>query len=207
MAGSAEDGPQTLEEFHKRDRRWCQGNLQHMCVIGTSGLKPVSRFHLASGVLSYLAAPIWLLLVMLIASGAVEVTGALPFALIAFVLLLPKLCALVGWMARGGTLRRRAVIARAWTGELVLSTLVAPIMMVRQTAAVVSVLMGRDCGWKSGKSARWHMPRGVPEAAAGVALLILAMQSQDGATLWLAPLIVPLLGAPVIVRALDAHPA
>ncbi|MEX1233472.1 MAG: glucans biosynthesis glucosyltransferase MdoH [Roseovarius sp.] len=207
MAGSAEDGPQTLEEFHKRDRRWCQGNLQHMCVIGAPGLKPISRFHLASGVLSYLAAPIWLLLVMLIASGAVPVTGALPFALIAGVLLLPKICALAGWLARARTLRRRWVALRAWASELVLSTLIAPIIMIRQTASVASVLMGRDCGWKSGRTPRWQMPRGLPEAAAGAAILLLAIQAEGGATIWLAPLIVPLLGAPLVVRALDRRPA
>ncbi|SEK39928.1 membrane glycosyltransferase [Roseovarius nanhaiticus] len=206
MAGSAEDGPQTLDEFHKRDRRWCQGNMQHIGMLATPGLHPISRLHLASGALSYLAAPIWLVLVVLIASGAVPVAGAIPFALVAAVLLAPKICALAGWLRSAGTLRRRLVILRASLGELILSTVIAPIMMLRQTASVGSILLGRDCGWKSNTAARLRLPRGMPEAAAGAALLALALQTDGGATLWLAPLILPLLAAPLILRALDAQP-
>lgn len=204
LTGSAEDAPQTLDAFHRRDRRWCQGNLQHLFMLTAPGLHPVSRFHLASGVVSYLAAPIWLLLVILMASGAVPVSSALPFALIAAVLLLPKLCALAGRIAQARTLRRRWISLRAWTAELILSSLVAPIMMIRQTGAVLSVLSGRDCGWKSARAPRWQPPRGLPESAAGLAIAALAALSEAGATLWLAPLILPLLGAPLLVRLLDA---
>jgi len=206
LTGSAEDAPQTLDAFHRRDRRWCQGNLQHLFMLTTPGLHPVSRFHLASGVLSYLAAPIWLLLVILMASGAVPVASALPFALIAVVLILPKLCALAGRIARDRTARRQWLSLRAWTAELVLSSLVAPIMMIRQTGAVLSVVSGRDCGWKSGRTARWQPPRGLPESVAGLAIAALAAFSDAGATLWLAPLILPLLAAPLLVRLLDASP-
>ncbi|MFD1509401.1 glucans biosynthesis glucosyltransferase MdoH [Lacimonas salitolerans] len=207
LAGSAEDAPQTLEAFHKRDRRWCQGNLQHLFVLATPGLHPISRFHLISGVVSYLAAPIWLLLVILIAVGSIPVTGALPFVLIAAVLLVPKVCALAERLPRNRTLRRRLVTLRAWIGELAVSTVVAPLMMVRQTGSVLSLLAGRDCGWKSANPPRWTPPRGVPEALAGVAILMLSSVYGGGATLWLAPLIAPLLVAPVLVRALDAQPA
>lgn len=204
LAGSAEDAPQTLAAFHKRDRRWCQGNLQHLRVLVRRGLHPMSRFHLASGVLSYLAAPAWLLLVIAIASGAVTVAGALPFATVAAVLMLPKLCALAGRIRRDRTMRRRLLTLRAWLGELTTSSLVAPIMMIRQTGAVLSVLAGRDCGWKSGRTARWRIPRGLPEATAGAAITLLAVLSGSGMTPWLSPLILPLLGAPLITRLLDA---
>ncbi len=204
LAGSAEAAPQTLEAFHKRDRRWCQGNLQHMRVLAEPGLHPMSRFHLVSGVLSYLAAPIWLSLVVLVAAGAVQITGALPFLLVALVLLLPKVCALWTRMPRAGTLWRKWVTLRAWAGELAVSSLVAPIMMVRQTASVLSVLMGRDCGWKSGRMPRFTVPRGLPEIGFGLALMATASHSGAGMTLWLSPLILPLLGAPFIVRVLDA---
>ncbi|MBW4968755.1 hypothetical protein KZZ04_20715, partial [Pseudoalteromonas sp. CR1] len=59
----------------------------------------------------------WLLLVILMASGAVPVSGALPFALIAAVLLLPKLCALAGRIAQARTLQRRWISLRAWTAQ------------------------------------------------------------------------------------------
>ena len=71
--GSAEGGPETLAEFHKRDRRWCQGNMQHLRLIGARGLHPVSRLHLALGIGGYLAAPLWLgLVVVAILAGAVD---------------------------------------------------------------------------------------------------------------------------------------
>lgn len=203
-AGSSEDGPQTLAEFHKRDRRWCQGNLQHVRLIAEPGLAPLSRLHFASGIMSYLAAPIWLALVGLIASGAVTVRGALPFALIAGVLILPKLCALVDWMARARTLVRRLVILRAGLWELILSTVVAPLVMVRQTGSVLSVLIGRDCGWKSARAVR-PLPRGLPEAGAGAALVALtALTGPVSALVWLLPIALPLLAAPVLVPVLDA---
>lgn len=207
LTGSAEDAPQTLQEFHKRDRRWCQGNLQHLRVLGAPGLHPISRFHLASGVLSYLAAPLWLVLVILIAMGGVTVTGPWPFVAVAVVLLLPKVCALAGRLRQGRTWRRRLLMLRASAGELAISTLVAPLMMIRQTGSVLSVLAGRDCGWKSAAKARWSLPQGVPEAATGLAIVLLAGLHGGGATLWLAPLILPLLAAPLIVRALNGHPA
>ena len=206
-AGSAEDGPQTLAEFHKRDRRWCQGNLQHLRLLAEPGLAPLSRLHFASGIMGYLAAPIWLALVALIASGAVTVRGALPFALIAGVLVLPKLCALGDWMARARTLRRRALILRAGVAELALSTIVAPLVMVRQTGSVLSVLAGRDCGWKSGRAAR-PLPRGLPEAGAGAALVALTVVTGPvSALVWLMPIALPLLAAPVLVPVLDAGAA
>jgi membrane glycosyltransferase len=48
-SGSAEEAPQTSAAFHARDRRWCQGNLQHLRLIAEPGLDPVSRLHLAWG--------------------------------------------------------------------------------------------------------------------------------------------------------------
>jgi membrane glycosyltransferase len=203
-AGSAEDGPQTLAEFHKRDRRWCQGNLQHLRLIAEPGLYPLSRLHFASGIMGYLAAPIWLVLIGMIASGAVTVAGALPFALIAGVLILPKLCAMSGWMTRARTSARRRLVLRAGLAELALSTVIAPLVMVRQTGSVLSVLMGRDCGWKSSRASR-PLPRGVPEAGAGAALVALVALTGPAASLvWLMPVALPLLAAPVLVPMLDA---
>jgi membrane glycosyltransferase len=205
--GSGEDAPQTVEAFHRRDRRWCQGNLQHLRLLAEPGLDPVSRFHLVSGVMSYLAAPAWLVLVALVASGAVSVTGGAPFAAVALVLLLPKLCALAGLWRRARTLRRRAVALRASASELLVSSVLAPLVMVRQTAAVVSVCTGRDCGWRPGEAVRARLPRGVGEAAVGAGLAVLGLVGGGASALWLAPVVLPLLAAPLILRALDAGAA
>ncbi len=45
-----------------RDRRWAQGNLQHMKIIGSSGLSFASRMHLGVGIMSYLSSPLWLIM-------------------------------------------------------------------------------------------------------------------------------------------------
>jgi membrane glycosyltransferase len=60
LEGSYEEAPQTMIENARRDRRWCQGNLQHFMVIWAKGLRGLSRLHLAQGIFGYLASPLWL---------------------------------------------------------------------------------------------------------------------------------------------------
>ena len=202
--GSAEDGPQTLAEFHKRDRRWCQGNLQHIRLITEPGLDVVSRLHLASGIASYLAAPVWLALVLMVATGAVRVEGVLPYLVVTAIILLPKLCALSHWTKRARTFARRRLVLRASFVELLLSTLIAPVMMLRQSGSVLSVLAGQDCGWKSPGRARLRMWRGVPEVAFGAALVGLAFLTEPASSaLWLLPVALPMLSAPILLGWLD----
>jgi membrane glycosyltransferase len=60
LEGSYEEAPQTMIENAQRDRRWCQGNMQHGMVVWARGLRGGSRIHLAAGILGYLASPLWL---------------------------------------------------------------------------------------------------------------------------------------------------
>lgn len=201
--GSAEDGPQTLREFYRRDRRWCQGNLQHLRIVAEPGLHPVSRLHLASGIMGYFVAPAWLMLMVLIATDAVALQGALPLVTVAIVLLLPKLMALAYWVRRARTAARSRVVLRASLGELALSTLLAPLVMLRQSLAVFSVLIGRDCGWNAG---RVESPAGIPwlpEVTVGSFLLVLGASAGPMSMVWLLPVALPLLAAPVLQRWLD----
>ena len=39
LAGSFEESPPTLTDLAIRDRRWCQGNLQHIRVLPARGLQ------------------------------------------------------------------------------------------------------------------------------------------------------------------------
>src|SRR5882762_9473114 len=64
LAGSYEEGPPSLSDMLMRDRRWCQGNLQHAGVLPAAGLHWVSRLHLVNGIGSYVAAPLWLLFLL-----------------------------------------------------------------------------------------------------------------------------------------------
>ncbi len=47
LQGSYEEGPQNIIDHAKRDRRWCQGNLQHARLLAAPGLlrlEPVCLF-------------------------------------------------------------------------------------------------------------------------------------------------------------------
>jgi membrane glycosyltransferase len=64
LEGSYEEAPQSMIENARRDRRWCQGNMQHAMVVWARGLRGESRVHLASGIFGYLASPLWLLFLL-----------------------------------------------------------------------------------------------------------------------------------------------
>ena len=63
--GSYEETPPTLIDSAKRDRRWCQGNMQHMWLLTARGFRPASRFHLFMGIMGYASSPLWLLFLVL----------------------------------------------------------------------------------------------------------------------------------------------
>jgi membrane glycosyltransferase len=173
--GSWEESPPSLIDIAIRDRRWAQGNLQHMKIIGSTGLRFVSRLHLGVGIMSYLSSPLWL--VMLGIGFALAVQShlirpeyfshdfqlfptwprfdvALMMALFWFsmlVLLIPKMigliCALLSRRIRRGAGGVIGVTA-SFVLEAILSALYAPILMVIQCRHVFEVFMGRDSGWK-----------------------------------------------------------
>jgi len=62
---SYESLPANMVDFAVRERRWCQGNLQHTGVLPDQRLRPVGRFHLAYGVFHYLSAPLAVLFLAL----------------------------------------------------------------------------------------------------------------------------------------------
>ena len=75
---SYEEPPPSIADFATRDRRWCQGNMQHIKVLFVRNLHWVSRLHLAIGILSYLTSPLWLLFLLLSAAQAWELTYGEP---------------------------------------------------------------------------------------------------------------------------------
>ncbi|MGY6634831.1 MAG: glucans biosynthesis glucosyltransferase MdoH [Alkalilacustris sp.] len=204
--GSFEDGPQRLDEFHRRDRRWCQGNLQHLRFLVAPGLHPVSRLHLLCGIMGYLAAPIWLALVLTVTLARPEIGTLVPLVGGLALLCVPKLAGAARWALRAPSPARRRVVARAALGELALSTLLAPVMLLRQSLAVAAVALGRDSGWTpAGLGPVDGRSDGRLEVAAGLALglVVLPVAGLWGAVL-LTPVLGPLLAAPWILRWLEA---
>jgi membrane glycosyltransferase len=234
LEGSYEGCPPTLADLVVRDRRWAQGNLQHLRLIGSSGLPFLSRVHLAMGALSYLASPLWALTLLVGVVLAVQAQYATPayfgteaslfpkwpvfdaekalalFLATVLVVHLPKLLG-GAWALRNVEERRRhggaARIVQGILVESVLSTLVAPILMVTQSGAVLNILAGRDAGWGAQQRQlaatptaaqfmihhRWQMAWGLVCAVvcASISFAILA---------WMSPVIVGLLfAAPVAI--------
>ncbi|MDQ0347494.1 glucans biosynthesis glucosyltransferase MdoH [Ancylobacter vacuolatus] len=175
LEGSYEEGPPTLADLSVRDRRWCQGNLQHMAVLPARGLHPVSRLHLLTGIGSYLTAPLWLVMLLAGLATALQARFVPPdyfpagFALFPSwpaqdpvravwvfvgtmaVLLLPKLFAFAALLASRASRQRFGGGVRAFAGmlgETLISGLLAPVTMFTQSVAVVGILAGRDGGWQ-----------------------------------------------------------
>ena len=165
LGGSYEEAPPSLIDLMVRDRRWCQGNLQHLPVIRARGLHWVSRLHLLRGVMAYLTSPLWLLLlgvgVLLGFESAGQADGAAAGDARALatvgvgsvvMLLLPKLLGCVLLMA--DRRRRRAygggaAILASAVLETTISALLAPILMLGQSRAITEILSGRDSGWQA----------------------------------------------------------
>src|SRR5690606_21020313 len=169
LGGSYEEGPDNVLDYAKRDRRWCQGNLQHGRILAAPGLKPWSRFVFLQGIMAYIAAPLWgLFLIAAIVAPAMKIipdyfpSPGLPVfprvmqgnavALLTGVLGLligPKLLILIdGVFTRrnrsfGGSLRSLVGMVT----EVLCTSVLAPIMMLFQTRAVIQIVSGMDGGW------------------------------------------------------------
>lgn len=228
LEGSYEEGPPTLTDMLVRDRRWCQGNLQHGGVLPARGLHWVSRWHLLIGIGHYLTAPLWAMLVLIglavpLQHGAFN-EGLSPAAywmaiddgrfLGVFVLTMVMLFApkILGYIATLADARMRRGVGGAWRGfvslliENVLAALMAPITMYVQSRGVAEVLAGRDSGWDAQRrddgrqtwGDLWRNYRGT--TLLGVIMGVGAWMMSPGLALWMSPMIVGLVGSIPIVR-------
>jgi membrane glycosyltransferase len=177
LEGSYEEAPQALIENAQRERRWCQGNLQHTLVLFAKGLRGVSRLHLILGVCGYLSGPLWLMFLLCFNwlfwyqkftglstittpsllgnwSGSGTAEALLIFLICMVVIMLPKFLALIDLTrdlprrrAFGGLARTAAGVV----GETIFSTLHAPLLMLWHTRFVVTNVLGIGVGWTTQK--------------------------------------------------------
>ena len=173
LEGSYEEVPQGPIENARRDRRWCQGNLQHGMVLFARGLRGISRLHLLLGIFGYLAGPLWLLFLLTFNwmrwfhayTGLSDITvrgftpylnlsgtahAFLVFAICMFVLLLPKLLALLDLALDNARRRAFGGLGRAATGTIVetaFSALHAPLQMLWHTGFIITILLGTGVNW------------------------------------------------------------
>lgn len=184
LGGSWEEAPPSLLDAAARDRRWAQGNIQHLGVIRAAGLSAPSRTHLAIGIFSYLASPIWLALIVVGLAVTVQIASArlqyftderslfphwpvfdsqrmlVLFVFSMAVLLTPKVLGLCRAIANR-ELRKVVGVTRLTLGvlmETLLSALYAPISMLIQTRQLLEILGGRDSGWAVQSRKRSSLP-------------------------------------------------
>ena len=230
IGGSYEEVPGNIVDYATRDRRWSQGSLQHLRLLGVPGLHPLSRLHFVLGAMGYVSSVLWLL--MLLASTAyialpslrtaallnghqLAQIGFIPSAseivpLLAVTILLlfvPKLLALILALVRerqpyggSGRLLISAVL------EMVFAVVVAPLMMMYHTRFVLSVLSGHDITWEP--QVREERPVGWSESwrktagTTGVGLTWASVTLYFSPTFfwWLTPIFAGLLCAAPLVR-------
>jgi len=172
---SYEECPPTLIDHVVRDGRWCQGNFQHLGIVGAVGLHPVSRFHLLHGVMTYLSSLLWLVFLAVGTALALQ-AGNIPvdyfpnertlfpvwpvidsevamtlLLLTLGVLLAPKLFGSAVTLARPQRLTAwggAPVFLASAIAEIIVSAALAPIIMIQQTLAIGRIVTGRETGWK-----------------------------------------------------------
>jgi membrane glycosyltransferase len=71
LEGSYEEVPCNIIDYATRDRRWVQGNIQHLGILDAGGLHPISRLHFLLGATAYISSLIWLLMLVLSTADAV----------------------------------------------------------------------------------------------------------------------------------------
>jgi len=230
IGGSYEEVPANILEYAKRDRRWTQGSLQHLRLLGMRGLHPLSRLHFLLGALGYVASLLWLL--MLLASTAYIVLPS--FGIASFLggyslladspipwmsqivpllgatvglLFVPKLLgvtfALVGDPRPFGGAGRLVLSALL---EMLFAVVIAPVMMMYHSRFVMSVLSGHDIRWepavRDARLVAWSEAwrKTAATTAFGLVWAGLTLYSSPTFFLWLTPIFTGVLLAAPLVR-------
>lgn len=184
VGGSYEEVPADMVEFATRDRRWVQGNLQHLALLKSRSFHRVSRLHFIFGAVAYLTTLLWLLMLTLSTVDAIWRELVVPpfftsqyqlfpswpvdnstmiysmFYVTIGLLIMPKIFAAILVVTKrpndfGGAFKA----INSAMAEFAFSVLIAPIMMVYHSYFVISVFLGRKVGWKTanreGRALSW----------------------------------------------------
>jgi membrane glycosyltransferase len=215
LEGSYEGLPPNLTEYVKRDRRWCQGNLQHMWFLLAQNIRPISRIHLVQGILAYSSAPLLVLFLLLGALQAglehlhekVEVfpaaSAAVLFLMTLTLLFGPKVLSLFHLFSRPKELAAFGGPVRVLLGvilETLFSIFTAPVLIWFHTRFVLRNIAGKTVTWHTqtrdgGAGPRWldivgeYWPLPVVAAALGVVAWWIA----PSYLAWVSPILLGLL--------------
>ncbi len=176
LEGSYEEIPQDIVSNAQRDRRWCQGNMQHALVVFGRGLRGISRIHLLMGIFGYLASPLWLLFLIafnwelwnlksselsrIVVGSRLSVPwleslsgrqhAFLIFVVCMCVLFLPKVLALIDLAFDRERRKQFGGLQRATVSavlETFFSSLHAPLQMLWHSKFVATIVFGMGVNW------------------------------------------------------------
>lgn len=220
--GSYEEGPPNLTESLKRDRRWCQGNLQHFWFLLAPHTGFTNRIHIFFGLMAYLSAP---LLVVFIALNAADFYGKQKYAMLSsqlsyaesswvtsllllgltlILLFASKIFGLLHTLPRARQFGGVPALLAGSAIEAVASILLAPIMLYFYTKFVVLTLLGLRINWKTQNRRGSSIPLGQALreygelTALGILVTAASLHWLPVLTLWLSPLLAGwLLAVPI----------
>ncbi|MGA6927552.1 MAG: glucans biosynthesis glucosyltransferase MdoH [Desulfosarcina sp.] len=174
LGGSWEEPPPTLIDELARDRRWCQGNIQHMRLLLARQILFPHRILFLNGAMAYGSALLWFLFLSISTAKAVTQVifgpdyfpiegGLFPdwpvwnlgWALTlltstVIILFLPKIFSLILVVFKQKQARR---FGGAWrlflsvVAEVIVSMLLAPLRMLAHSKFVFITLLGRKVQW------------------------------------------------------------
>lgn len=183
--GSYEEVPANMIDYAIRDRRWVQGNIQHLGLLGVTQLKTANRLHFIFGAFAYISSIILLAVLGLGTADAIVRATTVPDFFMAryqlfpdwpiakaemmlwtlwgtiALLFLPKVLGVVLALIQ----RRRAfggvfTLLKGATLELMMAVLIAPIMLFYHSYFVLSVLIGHQVRWdaqeREGRMVPWR---------------------------------------------------
>ena len=234
LEGSYEEVPPTLLEEMRRDRRWCQGNLQHLRLLFTEGLFGAHRALFLNGALSYVSALLWFTFLTVSTIEAIQFAIRTPeyfphgpslfpewpvwrpewayslLAVIGMILFFPKVLSVVLIVLKRRTARAYGGVARLAVSvllEILLSSLLAPIRMVFHSRFVLLNLLGRTVAWRSQE--RGDDETGWREAIGQHAVDSLWASAWGATLFWLNPhyfwWVTPIIGALILAVPLSVY--
>ncbi len=210
LPGSYEEVPSNILDYATRDRRWVEGNIQHLALLSSRGIRGMNKLHFLFGAVAYMSSLFWLLMLALSTVDAVlrslnanvffqsshqlfpdwpiAKTGLIITLLYvtAAMLLLPKVLALViALRDRRKTFGGAGKLLRGTLVESLFAILVAPLMMVFHAYFVLSVFAGHKVSWnaqpREGRMLGWG------ESLARTALSSVVISAWGGAVYYYAP--------------------
>ena len=172
--GSFEENPPTLQDFMKRDLRWCQGNVQYLKLLRMPGIRPLGRLQILLAIMMYTAAPVWYAFMLTgmaqfisnsltykttlhdeimgaFLTPMAEMTGGVALFIAIMVMnFAPKILGVLDVLLRPVERKRYGGAGALLTGALVealFSMLIAPVAALAQTIFLAGLFLGRKVTW------------------------------------------------------------